>query len=110
MDGSPDGGAENESGSGVERSTGKGGRKLGMCGGGFQLSVRGRFRVGDVGLDTGDNGKGGVDRGRGGVNCRPPVSWETEVKGTSLPLTMASVIVISSSSSSSSSPSSSERK
>ena len=42
-----------------------------MWDGGFQLSVRGRFRVGEVGLDTGDKGKGGVDGGRGGVNCRP---------------------------------------
>lgn len=78
-DGSADGGRERDSGSSDDRSTGKGGRKDGMCGGGLQLSVRGRFRVGDVGLDTGDNGKGGVDGGRGGggdVNCRPPTSCD----------------------------------
>jgi hypothetical protein len=77
-DGSPGGGRERGSGSRDDRSTGKGGRKPGMCGGGLQLSVRGRFRVGDVGLDTGDNGKGGVDRGRGGVKGRPPMSWDSE--------------------------------
>ena len=73
-DGSPGGGRERGSGSREDRSTGKGGRKQGMCGGGLQLSVRGRFRVGDVGLDTGDKGRGGVDGGRGGDNGRPAMS------------------------------------
>lgn len=79
-DGSAGGGRERDSGSRDDRSIGKGGRKEGICGGGLQLSVRGLFRVGEVGLDTGDNGKGGVDRrrGGGGVNCRPPTSWEAE--------------------------------
>lgn len=73
-EGSPGGGRESASGSRDERSAGKGGRKHGMWGGGLQLSVRGRFRVGDVGLDTGDSGRGGVDGGRGGDNCRPAMS------------------------------------
>ena len=106
-DGSPGGGRESGSGSREDRSTGKGGRKQGMCGGGLQLSVRGRFRVGDVGLDTGDSGKGGVDGGRGGDNCRPATSCDMEGTGTSplpSPALGASTISTSSSLSSSSSP------
>ena len=78
VDGAPGGGRERGSGSRDDRSTGNGGKKLGTCGGGLQLSVRGRFRAGDVGLDTGDKGKGGVDGGRGGDNCRPATSWDME--------------------------------
>ena len=78
-DGSPGGGRERGSGSRDDLSIGNGGRKPGMCGGGLQLSIRGRFRVGDVGLDTGDKGKGGgADGGRGGDNCRPATSWDME--------------------------------
>ena len=112
-DGSADGRRERGSGSRDGRSAGKGGRKEGMCGGGLQLSVRGRFRVGDVGLDTGDNGKGGVDGGRGGggVSCRPPTSCDMGGTWISLllssPATVASIISTSSSFSSSSPPSSS---
>lgn len=111
VDASPGGGRERGSGSRDDRSTGKGGKKLGMCGGGLQLSVRGRFRVGDVGLDTGDKGKGGVDGGRGGDNCRPATSWEMEggTRTWFLPSSemVASIISTSSSLSSSSSSSSS---
>jgi len=57
------------SGSGEVRSLGKGGKKSGTCGGGFQFSVRGRFRAGDEGLDIGDNGNGGVDGGRDGSSA-----------------------------------------
>lgn len=49
------GGGSNES-SDME---GKGGRKSGICSGGSQFDERGRFRIGDEGLDIGDKGKEG---------------------------------------------------
>ena len=110
-DGSPGGGRESGSGSREDRSIGKGGRKQGICDGRFQLSVRGRFRVGDVGLETGDKGKGGVDGGRGGggVGCRPPTSWDMDGTWTLLLSSLATEAstISTSSSFSSSSPSSS---
>ena len=47
-------------------TVGKGGRKSGICSGGSQLDVRGRFRGGEDGLDMGDKGNGGVEGREGG--------------------------------------------
>ncbi len=48
---------------------GKGGKKCGIYSGGSQFGSRGRFRLGEDGLEMGDKGNGGVD-GRDGVRFR----------------------------------------
>lgn len=51
-----------------DSSFGKGGRKSGMCSGGFQDASLARFRTGEPGIDTGERGSGGDDA-RGGVRA-----------------------------------------
>lgn len=48
---------------------GKGGKKCGIYSGGSQFGSRGRFRLGEDGLEMGDKGNGGVD-GRDGRRFR----------------------------------------